>query len=103
MQLADGFNIKASSAIVQGEWALFTVRYKASTKLLELFKDGIRIASGTDPNVVSDFTATNTYIGRGSVASDAFFTGQIAGFYSYDQYLTDAFINMISNQLSMSY
>jgi hypothetical protein len=95
-----GFNIKASSVIIQGEWALFTVRYKASTKFLELFKNGILVASGTSPTALSDFSATYTYIGRGNTATDAYFNGQIAGFYLYDRFLTDGLVEILSNQLS---
>jgi hypothetical protein len=98
--LSNGFSIKASLVIIQDEWTLFTIRYKTSTKFLELFKNGDLVASGTSSAALDDFNTADTYIGRGNTLLDPFFNGHIAGFYLYDRFLTDNLIAIIANRLS---
>jgi hypothetical protein len=93
-------SVKASSIIVQGEWALFSIRYKASTKLLELFKNGVLVSSSTATGTWNDFTATNTYIGKSYNSADAYFNGLISGIFVYDRSLTNMELASASNHLT---
>ena len=97
---ATGYSaVSTNSPIVQNEWAVYALRYRVSSNLLELFKNGVSIASSTMSSAITDFTTTYSYIGRS--ASGAYFNGNIAGLYIYDRYLSNLEMSYISYQLTL--
>ena len=89
----------ATGVITQNEWAIFTARYNDSTKVYEIFKNGILVGSGTGATAITDRTATFSYVGRSQYSGDAYSSINHAGMYVYDKFLTHTEISTISNHL----
>ncbi len=88
----------AASVIVQDTWMPVAVRYNASTRVCELFVNGI-IYSSTGTTALTDRTISNSYIGRSNWGSDAYFQGRMTGVYIYDRLLSYDELATITNFL----
>ena len=94
-----GSTVTAGNAIVQGEWATFAARYRASTNRIELFKNGIRIAQGTSSVTVSNRT-TGGFIAKPTNVNDSIANMKISSLYMFDRYLSDSEFSMLHNIVS---
>ena len=105
MYLANGGNwvgtINSSDgAISNGEWAVFAGRYTASSRLMELFKNGTQLATATASATLNSRTLSNTYIGRSAYTGGSDWGSMdLAGLYMYDRNLSDTEIASVSNHL----
>ena len=93
------YSIYAGNIITQNEWAVWTFRYTASSRLMEIIKNGTTSVTGTAGAAITDRTLTNTWIGRSNWTSDAYSSINMSGLYIYDKFLTDANVASISNHL----
>lgn len=94
-----------SNAIVQNEWAVWSFRYTASNRSMEIIKNGFPIVIGTAGAAITDKTLTKTWIGRGqwtAATTDYYSNINTAGLYVYTSFLTDAQIASVSNHLMYS-
>ena len=94
--------VTGSGVIVQNEWAVWTFRYTASSRQMEILKNGALQAIGTAGAAITDRTLTKTWIGRSQWSvgvTDYYSNINTAGFYAYDRYLTDTQVASISNHL----
>lgn len=89
-----------TSPVVQNEWAVYGCRYNGSTRLAEIFKNGVQIASTTFGAAITDRTATTSYIGRSLWAADAYTNADIGFLYMYDKYLSDADLSTLYNTVT---
>jgi hypothetical protein len=102
---ADYSIVTGSGVITQNEWAVWTFRYTASSRQMEILKNGALQAIGTAGAAITDKTLTKTWIGRSNwtaSAVDYYSNINTAGFYVYDNYRTDTQIASISNHLMYS-
>jgi hypothetical protein len=93
------YSITASSAITQNEWAVWTFRYTASSRLMEILKNGVSLVTGTAGAAITDRTLSNTWIGRSNWTQDTYSGMNTVGLYVYSNFLTDANVATISNHL----
>ena len=93
------YNVLSGNIITQNEWAVWTFRYTASTRLMELIKNGIQYTTGTAGAAITDRTLTNTWIGRSNWTQDTYSSINTAGLYVYASYLSDAQVASVSNHL----
>jgi hypothetical protein len=92
--------ITTTGGITQNEWAVWTFRYTASTRLMEILKNGISLVTGTAGAAITDRTLTSNRIGRSNWASgDTYGSINMTGLYVYSSFLTDAQVASISNHL----
>jgi hypothetical protein len=91
--------IEATDAIVQEEWTVFSLRYTASTRVAEIFKNNLLLASTTFATAVENRNVITSYIGR-SNGTDNFFNGHIAGLYVLDRSLSNNEMTTLANSLS---
>ena len=91
----------SSNPIVQDEWAVYACRYNASTRLAEIYKNGVLLVSTTFGAAITDRTTSLSFIGRSNWA-DPYFQGHLGGLYIYDSYLSDTQMSSIANHLIMS-
>jgi hypothetical protein len=94
--------ISSTNPITQEEWAIFSCRYNASTRLVEIYKNGRLVVSKTSASAINDRTISNGYIARSNWSGDTYPNINIGGLYMYDSYLTDTQMGSISNHLIMS-
>lgn len=95
-------NVSSSTGvIVQDEWAIFSARYTASTRGVELFKNNTLIASGTTTIAITDRTITTSYVGRSNWSADTYLNGQMAGLYVFDRLLSYNEMISLGNSLSI--
>jgi hypothetical protein len=87
-----------NGTIVQGEWALFACRYRSSDNYCEIRKNGILLTSGNGGSVI-DRTVSYSRIGTEYIGSHEDFSGNIAGIYIYDRYVSDTELSALSNAL----
>jgi hypothetical protein len=92
--------ISPTGTIVQDEWTIFSARYTASTRGIELFKNNILIASGTTTIAITDRTVTTSYVGRSHWSADTYFNGQMGGLYVFDRLLSYNEMTTLANSLS---
>jgi len=92
------YYITTSGGIVQNEYAVWTFRYTASSRQMEILKNGALQAIGTAGAAISDRTLSNTIIGR-DYNADSYSNKNTIGLYAYDRYLTDTQVASISNHL----
>ena len=91
-----------SGAIVQNEYATWTFRYTASSRLMEILKNGVLYVLGTAGAAIINRTLTNTWIGRGqwtATTTDYYSNINTVGLYVYDSYLSDTQVASVSNHL----
>ena len=90
-----------NDAIVQNEWAVWSFRYTASSRLMEILKNGVSLVTGTAGAAITDKTLTKTLIGRSNWTStlDKYSNINTVGFYAYDRYLSDEQVASVSNHL----
>ena len=93
------YSINCPNIIVQNEWAVWTFRYTASSRYMEIIKNGILYATGTAGAAITDRTLTNTWIGRSNWTSDAYSSINMSGLYVYANFISDANVASISNHL----
>ena len=94
-----------SGAIVQNEYAVWTFRYTASSRLMEILKNGVSLVTGTAGAAIINRTLTNTWIGRGqwtANTTDYYSNINTVGLYVYDSYLSDTRVASVSNHLMYS-
>jgi len=94
--------VTGSGAIVQEEYAVWTFRHTASSRLVEILKNGVSLVTGTVGQAMTDRTVLNTYIGREyntSSSTDGYSSINTVGLYVYDRYLTDTQVASVSNHL----
>jgi hypothetical protein len=89
---------RATNTIVQDEWAVFSVRYTHSNRLVELFKNNVFLTSVTASTTLTDRTLSNCYIGRSNWA-DTYLSGQMAGVYVFDRSLSYNEMTTLANSL----
>lgn len=94
--------VTSTNPIVENEWAVYACRYNASTRLAEIFKNGVQLVTSTFGTAINDRTTTNGYVARSNWPGDSYPTLNIGGLYMYDSYLTDTQMGSISNHLIMS-
>ena len=92
----------SGNEIIQNEWAVWTFRYTASTRLMEILKDGVVLVTGTAGAAITDRTLTSNRIGWDNWAGGLYSNYSIAGLYVYASFLTDAQVASISNHLMYS-
>ena len=80
-----------ANVIVQNQWITLGCRYTASNNFMQIFDDGLPIASGPGPVSanVGNRTVSNTLIGR-SLFGDPTSNMSIRSFVAYDRALSDA-------------
>ena len=93
------YSIYAGNIITQNEWAVWTFRYTASSRLMEIIKNGTTYVTGTAGAAITDRTLTNTWIGRSNWTSDAYSSINMSGLYVYANFISDANVASISNHL----
>lgn len=94
--------ITGDGAIVQNEWAVWTFRYTASSRQMEILKNGVLFALGTAGAAITDKTLTKTWIARSNWTSspvDNYSNINTVGLYSYDRYISDEQVASVSNHL----
>lgn len=91
--------ITGTGVITQNEWAVWTFRYTASSRLMEILKNGVSLVTGTAGAAIADKTLTKTWIGRSNWTSDSYSNINTAGLYVYSSFLTDAQVASVSNHL----
>jgi hypothetical protein len=91
--------LSGNGMITQNEWAVWTFRYTASSRLMEIIKNGILYSTGTAGAAITDRTLSNTWIGRSNWTADAYSSINMAGLYVYASFLTDAQVASVSNHL----
>ncbi len=96
---ATDYSINCPNIIVQNEWAVWTFRYTASSRLMEILKNGVSLVTGTAGAAIADKTLTKTWIGRSNWTSDSYSNINTAGLYVYSSFLTDAQVASVSNHL----
>jgi hypothetical protein len=85
-----------AQTIVSGEWALYTVRYRADTQRVEITKDGLIVSSAYLPEIIPDqIQLQNCALGA---AADV----DISAFYFYDRYLSDSEVAVVSSYVGES-
>lgn len=89
---------RATNTIVQDEWAVFSVRYTHSNRLVELFKNNVFLSSVTASTTLTDRTLSNCYIGRSNWA-DAYLSAQMGGVYVFDRSLSYNEMTTLANSL----
>jgi hypothetical protein len=94
--------VTSTSPIVQEEWAVYSCRYTASTRVAEIFKNGVLIATKTFGTAITDRTTANNYVARSNWAGDVNANMNLGGFYMYDISLTETQMGTIANHLIMS-
>ena len=93
------FVVSGSGVIIQNEWAVWTFRYTASTRFMEILKNGVSLVTGTAGAAITDKTLTRTWIGRSQWTADYYSNINTAGLYVYSNFITDANVATISNHL----
>lgn len=93
------YSLTSPNTIVQNEWAVWTFRYTASSRLMEILKNGVSLVTGTAGAAITDRTLTNTWIGRSNWTDDAYSSINMSGLYVYSSFLTDAQVASVSNHL----
>jgi hypothetical protein len=94
-------NVSSSTGvIVQDEWTVFSARYTASTRGVELFKNNSLVASGTTTIAITDRSVTTAYVGRSHWSADTYFNGQMGGLYVFDRLLSYNEMTTLANSLS---
>lgn len=91
--------ITGSNVITQNEWALFAVRYRKESRLVELFKNGVLLATTTASADILDRTVPITFIGRSNYEFDPYVNADIAGLYVLDKYLSTSEMGSIAELL----
>lgn len=91
-------NVRATNAIVQDEWAVFSLRYTHSNRVTELFKNNVFLTSQTPATGLTDKTLSTTYIGRSNWA-DAYLNAQMGGVYVFDRSLSYNEMTTLANSL----
>jgi hypothetical protein len=92
--------VSNQNAISQNVWAMYTVRYSASTRVLSVYKNGNLLASDTATEAITDkIGLSKCYIGKSNWEGDALFNGNIAGLYVYDRYLSDSEVASVTSYL----
>ena len=89
---------RATNTIVQDEWAVFSVRYTHSNRLVELFKNNVFLTSVTASTTLTDRTLSNCYIGRSNWA-DTYLSSQMGGLYVFDRSLSYNEMTILANSL----
>ena len=86
-----GYSVTAA-VIVQGEWAVYTFRYSASTGNMEIYKNNVQVGLRASTPTLADRTlaAATCYIGRSNFAGDSYLNADIRACMVYDRSLTDA-------------
>ena len=91
-----------SGVITQNEYAVWTFRYTASSRLMEILKNGVSLVTGTAGAAITNRTLTNTWIGRSNFTQDTYSNTNTVGLYVYDSYLSDTRVASVSNHLMYS-
>jgi len=92
-----------NGAIVQNEWAVWSFRYTASSRQIEILKNGVLFAIGTAAAAITDKTLSSTRIARSNwSAGDNYTNMNTVGLYVYDSYLSDTQVASVSNHLMYS-
>jgi len=95
-----GYSVQSGNdMITQNEWAVWTFRYTASSRYMEIIKNGILYSTVTAGAAITDRTLTNTWIGRSNWTGNYYSNINTAGLYVYDRFLTDAQVASVSNHL----
>ena len=98
-----GYNvISGNGVITQNEYAVWTFRYTASSRLMEILKNGVSLVTGTAGAAITNRTLTNTWIGRSNFTQDTYSNTNTVGLYVYDSYLSDTRVASVSNHLMYS-
>ena len=92
-------NLAAGGAVTQNEYAVFTFRYTASSRLIEILKNDVLLVAETAGVSITDRTVSNTYINRSNWDGDTYGSLNTVGLYVYDRYLTDTQVASVSNHL----
>jgi hypothetical protein len=93
------YSIYAENIITQNEWVVWTFRYTASSRLMEIIKNGTKYVTGTAGAAITDRTLTNTWIGRSNWSGDTYSSINMSGLYIYDKFLTDDQVASVANHL----
>ncbi len=88
----------AANVLVQNQFAVWAVRYRAYDLSAAIFKNDGVVASGTASALVTDRTCTMSFVGRPVTgwASPIDLNGSIQGLYVYDRALADEEITNLS-------
>ena len=92
------YTVYASNMFVQGEWALCGVRYNATTRLVELFRNKALIASATLNTAIPDRAFINVWLGR-EFRGGITLNGHISGAYVTDEALSLERMSQIAETL----
>lgn len=87
----------SASVITQGTWLLLGGRYNSSSRLMEVFANGTRVASLTASTALTNKLTTANYIGRSAWSSDAYTNMDLAALYVFDRYLNNAEYQLLHN------
>jgi hypothetical protein len=79
-----------TNTIIQGEWAVFAMRYNYTAQTLEFFKNGHLMNSWTSVGLFGNRTNVINFVGRSISSADAYTNMNLAFLYVYDSALTDA-------------
>jgi hypothetical protein len=88
-----------TSPIVQGEWAVFGCRYNGVSRIAEIFKNGVSIASTTFSAAITNRVSTINSIAKPYTADSAHFNGDLAALYTYDRALSDTELGALTQNL----
>jgi hypothetical protein len=91
----------SNNTVVEGEWAVWAFRYTTSSRLAEIYKNGVLMASTTFTATAANRTITNNYVGWSNWSGEGTTNMQLAGLYMYDRVLSLAEMAAISNHLVM--
>jgi hypothetical protein len=83
-----GSTVTAGNALVQGEFVTLAARYRKSDNRVELFKNGVRIAQGTNSVTLTDRTTTG-FVARPTNANDSYSNIDLSSLYLFDRALSD--------------
>jgi len=96
----NGSTLTGSNLITQGEWTYFGCRYNSATNLTELYKNGVKIVSGTNAVTLPNITSSTNYIGRPVTGNDSYSNIDLSSLYIFDRYLSDAEFKSLQDYIS---
>jgi hypothetical protein len=80
--------------IVQDTWMTVAARYRASTREY-VVKVNTADYAGIASEGLTDRTSSSTFIGKSQWSSDSYSTGDVAGVFVVDEYLSDAAVSAV--------
>ena len=80
--------------IVQNIWMTVVVKYRASTREY-VVKVNTADYAGIASEGLTDRTSSSTFIGKSQWSSDSYSTGDVAGVFVVDEYLSDAGVSAV--------